>query len=157
MTEQHRHDARRRTIARRASIPMILATFFALVALSTFIAPNALAHHKPDHEQGPDVDEPTATSTATSTATATATVTGTPPTSTATSTPTNTPTATATGTATSTPTATVTGTPPTSTATVTPDPTKTPLAEGERFGWGCGDENHEHLGPAVNPDAESPC
>lgn len=29
--------------------------------------------------------------------------------------------------------------------------------EGERPGWGCGDKNHEHLGPPGNPDAESPC
>ncbi|HEU5314974.1 MAG TPA: hypothetical protein VFX49_02615 [Chloroflexota bacterium] len=41
--------------------------------------------------------------------------------------------------------------------TVTPGPTRTPLAEGERPGWGCGDENHEHIGPPGNPDAESPC
>ena len=127
-----------------------LTILFALVAFSALFGPqNALAHHKPDHQQGPGVEDPTTTPTPS------ATVTGTPPTSTATSTPT------ATSTATSTPTVTVTGTPPTSTATVTatgtPGPTRTPLAEGERFGWGCGDENHEHVGPAGNPDAESPC
>jgi hypothetical protein len=46
---------------------------------------------------------------------------------------------------------------PTPGPTSTPGPTKTPLAEGERPGWGCGDDNHEHVGPPGNPDAESPC
>jgi hypothetical protein len=143
----------------RPTVPLILLALFALVVFSTGIGPGSvLAHHKPDHEQGP-ADDPTATSTPTPTVTSTptATLTGTPPTSTATSTPTNTPTSTPTSAPTSTPTATVTGTPPTSTATVTPEPTREPLAEGERYGWGCGDENHEHVGPAGNPDAESPC
>src|SRR5688500_7120520 len=46
---------------------------------------------------------------------------------------------------------------PTPGPTATPEPTRTPLDEGERYGWGCGDQNHEHVGPAGNPDAESPC
>ena len=142
MTAQTRHS--RPTPRSRPAIALTLLTFFALVAFSTVIGPrDALAHHKSDHAQGPDAGDPTPTSTAT--------VTGTPPTSTATSTPTVTPTSTSTATASP------TGTPPTSTATVTTEPTRVPLAEGERYGWGCGDENHEHLGPAGNPDAESPC
>src|SRR5688572_1551623 len=151
MTPQH--PSARATVPRLPTVAVIVAVFFSLVALSVLFGPDdAFAHHKPDHQP-----------TATSTSTPVPPVTGTPPTSTATNTPTNTPPNTPTSTPTNTAVPTVTGTPPTSTATVTatptstPGPTSTPLAEGERFGWGCGDENHEHVGPAGNPDAESPC
>src|SRR6266542_3838102 len=134
-------------------------TVAALVLFPALVGPvGALANS--DSNQGADVvadsgnglglgrghatttPSPTSTTTATPTATntPTATVTGTPPTSTPTATATSTATATATGTITS-----------------TPGPTHTPLPEGVLPGWGCGDDNHEHIGPPGNPDADSPC
>ncbi|HET7768392.1 MAG TPA: hypothetical protein VFN74_06415 [Chloroflexota bacterium] len=109
----------------------LIAAFAAVFvfAAGSFGSDAALAHHKPDHSQGPQAD-------------ATATSVSPQPTSTS---PQPTPTS-------------VSPQPtPTPGPTSTPRPERTPLAEDQRYGWGCGDENHEHVGPAGNPDAESPC
>ncbi len=48
----------------------------------------------------------------------------------------------------------------TSPAVVTSPGVVTPpgsVEDRERPGWGCGDDEHEHLGPPGNPDASSPC
>lgn len=101
------------------------------VATGSFGPESASAHHRTGHEGGPNAE-------------ATATSVSPQPTPTSVS-PQPTPTS-------------VSPQPtPTPGPTSTPGPTKTPLAEGERPGWGCGDQNHEHTGPPGNPDAESPC
>ncbi len=42
-------------------------------------------------------------------------------------------------------------------ARVTAPGRPTEEARPQRPGWGCGDDNHEHLGPPGNPDMASPC
>src|SRR5687768_7592852 len=84
-----------------------------IFAAGSFGSEAALAHHRPDHAQGPQAE-------------ATATSVSPQPT-------------------------------PTPGPTSTPEADRAPLAEDQRYGWGCGDKNHEHVGPAGNPDAESPC
>ena len=105
-------------------------------AAGSFGPESALAHHKPGHEQGPKDNDKDGDVTATSVS------------------PQPTPTSTSPQ-----PTPTSVSPQPTPTAgpTSTPEPERAPLAENERHGWGCGDKNHEHIGPAGNPDAESPC
>ena len=107
-----------------------LAAVFVFVT-GSFGSEAALAHHRPDHAQGPQAE-------------ATATSVSPQPTSTSTS-PQPTPTS-------------VSPQPtPTPGPASAPEANRAPLAEDERYGWGCGDKNHEHVGPAGNPDAESPC